>query len=390
LKLLVALRDQVLNSEIVSIFSIDKEHVNRIFQNINSKGKPLSKVDLIKNHLFSKIDITSAGVDEMSECWKEILKNLGDIDIPIDEFFFHFWKAIFPNERVTSTNLYEKYFAKYGNSDEDELKGFVDLLCESLKTYSNIVNPKSETKQQYKFRKGLLKSLNKFHGVQARIILLAFYSSLKTKKIKLKKKVEKGFLEFLSDFHFIVFGTKLEFRTNKLSVPYNRFIKDMHDAADEKGIISAINNIKGDLLKQLDEKHFILAFKELEFSKKYNREDNYSAQYAIKRIANILDKRDYDSNEFSIEHIIDECEDYDNKNIGNLTVLETRLNTEINTSKQKANKVTFYTKKEIYKNSGYKMAKDVCNYKLFTQSDFNERSENLAKIFWDNLNKYDV
>ncbi|HHV6941413.1 TPA: hypothetical protein ACUMYL_001945, partial [Haemophilus influenzae] len=84
----------------------------------------------------SKIDITSAGVDEMSECWKEILKNLGDIDIPIDEFFFHFWKAIFPNERVTSTNLYEKYFAKYGNSDEDELKGFVDLLCESLKTYS--------------------------------------------------------------------------------------------------------------------------------------------------------------------------------------------------------------------------------------------------------------
>ncbi|HHV6921375.1 TPA: GmrSD restriction endonuclease domain-containing protein, partial [Haemophilus influenzae] len=141
---------------------------------------------------------------------------------------------------------------------------------------------------------------------------------------------------------------------------------------------------------QLDEKHFILAFKELEFSKKYNREDNYSAQYAIKRIANILDKRDYDSNEFSIEHIIDECEDYDNKNIGNLTVLETRLNTEINTSKQKANKVTFYTKKEIYKNSGYKMAKDVCNYKLFTQSDFNERSENLAKIFWDNLNKYDV
>ncbi|HHV6932017.1 TPA: GmrSD restriction endonuclease domain-containing protein, partial [Haemophilus influenzae] len=71
-------------------------------------------------------------------------------------------------------------------------------------------------------------------------------------------------------------------------------------------------------------------------------------------------------------------------------VLETRLNTEINTSKQKANKVTFYTKKEIYKNSGYKMAKDVCNYKLFTQSDFNERSENLAKIFWDNLNKYDV
>lgn len=46
--LLICLRDQILVSQVIAIFADQKDQANQIFSNINSKGKPLSQVDLIK------------------------------------------------------------------------------------------------------------------------------------------------------------------------------------------------------------------------------------------------------------------------------------------------------------------------------------------------------
>lgn len=174
MQLLVALRDQVLTSEVINIFSSDKVHVNRIFQNINSKGKSLSQVDLIKNELFSKIGKTLAGVDELAHTWQDILGKLNVLDVSINEFFFHFWKANYPSDRVKTTTLYKKYIDKFGAADETQIKAFIRLLEDSLRIYCNIIKPDKNayTRQQDNIRLESFNALNEFHGVQIRIVLL--------------------------------------------------------------------------------------------------------------------------------------------------------------------------------------------------------------------------
>ncbi|MDG4953094.1 DUF262 domain-containing protein [Actinobacillus equuli] len=389
INLLISLRDQILESEVINIFSSDKEHVNRIYQNINSKGKPLSQIDLIKNDIFSKIGKTDAGVDEISDDWKEILETLSKLDISMNEFFFHFWKASYPKDRVTSTNLYLKYMNKFGNSTENELKKFIEFLKKSLDIYSNIIkpDPNAYKKQQYKLKEELLNALTKFHGVQIRIVLLALYNSPLYSKVKNKKELD--FLTSITDFHFIAFGSSLTIRTNKLSTPYNDFVKKVYYATKVEELNTAMNELVNKLFSLVNENDFIESFKQLSFSKKENTPYNYSSQYVIKRIANILDNREYSPNDWSIEHIIDEDKGDFAKNIGNLIVLETKINNELNKFKQKNGSIEYSDKKKQYNSSSYTMVKDLIkDHESFSkESEILCRAEQLAVYFWKNFNK---
>ena len=52
--ILKAIRDQVLNSTIITISTRDKQQANKIFEILNAKGKRLAHIDLIKNKIFHK------------------------------------------------------------------------------------------------------------------------------------------------------------------------------------------------------------------------------------------------------------------------------------------------------------------------------------------------
>ena len=103
--LLICLRDQILVSQVIAIFADQKDQANQIFSNINSKGKPLSQVDLIKNKLFEYVDITDAGVDELSIFWQNMQKEIANLDTSISEYFIHYWKAIYPKDSVTGNSF---------------------------------------------------------------------------------------------------------------------------------------------------------------------------------------------------------------------------------------------------------------------------------------------
>jgi len=74
-EILKAIRDQILGCEVVAIYVDDKIQANKIFENINSKGKPLSQVDLVKNYIFNKLPPNEANVDNISLKWMEMKKN---------------------------------------------------------------------------------------------------------------------------------------------------------------------------------------------------------------------------------------------------------------------------------------------------------------------------
>lgn len=126
IEVLKSIREQLLNSEIIEVFVTDRAQANKIFENINSKGKPLSQVDLIKNIIFSKIDKTEAGVDEIADTWLSFNKKLVDVDSSFDEFFLHFWKATYPEDNPNGRNLYSKFLKRFENENTQVIKSLID------------------------------------------------------------------------------------------------------------------------------------------------------------------------------------------------------------------------------------------------------------------------
>lgn len=59
-----------------------------LFESLNNRGMPLTSVDLIKNLLLARLDMTdSAGLDEHFRRWRQVLDNLGE-DYATQERFF--------------------------------------------------------------------------------------------------------------------------------------------------------------------------------------------------------------------------------------------------------------------------------------------------------------
>lgn len=387
---LKAVREQILNSEIIDIFVTDRTQVNKIFENINSKGKPLTQVDLIKNTIFGVVPISSAGVDEMSTKWYDFGKKLTKLDTNFNEFFLHYWKATFPKDNANGANLYKKYLKRFDGKDAEEIIEFVNELSLGLDIYEHLISVDSSNckQQEKKAELEYLDALNKFGAVQVRVPLLTLYKS----KVKIRNQKKIGFLKFLSYFHFTVYGTSIKFRGNNTTTPFKNFSIEVINAKNPSDIYSGMNKLKQDLMSLLNKEEVERAFKELSFSKEKARKglSEYPTQFAIKQIANYMENRDYSPIEYTIEHIVDEAEGNSN-NIGNLIVLERSLNDEINVLKQKQGSISFDDKLIIYKKSSYKMTNDfITTHSQFTHAEIASRSEELSTQFWtilENLSK---
>lgn len=383
---LKALRDQLLDSEIVEIFVADSNQAHRIFENINSKGKPLSQVDLIKNDIFSKIEVNEAGIDYPSYQWKAIANRFNELDTDFNEFFLHFWKSKYPSDSANGSNLYKKYNSRFKKDDaaNSQLKEFVKDLTEGSEQYVNIINPsKDDFKQQEKKPAyQALDSINKFHGIQSRVALLSLFNS----NIKIKQNKINSFLLFLANFHFAAFGTSLKIRSNLTTNKYKIFCQEINKAKSSQDIQNAMRNLEKSLLTLINKEDFKNSFAKLNFKKENSRTSmtSYPASFAVKTIADKMDQRSYNDDDYTIEHILDESGQKDIlTNIGNLSVLERKNNDSLSQLKPKNSNDDAIYKSDIYKNSSYSMPQKI-DLNNFHSKNISHRALDLAEFFWDN------
>lgn len=385
------IRDAFLGSEIVEIFVADNNEAYRIFENINSKGKPLSQVDLIKNDIFSKISLSNAGVDTPVRIWKEINQTLSNLDTNFNEFFLHFWKARYPKDSANGNNLYKKYVNRFSqeNGGEELRKLLHDIKLQAQK-YKSIINPSlNEYKtQQSKSEYRNLDTINKLNVIQSRVPLLSLF--IKREELELKSKKINEFLTYFANFHFAAFGTSLSIRGNLTTTPYKQFCSALVDAKNKDAVYNAMDELKQKLNSFIPKTEFEKEFIKLTFSKKEAREglSSYPTSYAIKTIANKLNKRSFDDDEYSIEHIVDESIDPEiTTNIGNLTVLEARYNNELATIRYQdkvSDENSCRYKQPTYEKCNYKMTNDIFNeYPNFNNDQIIDRAKYLANFFWD-------
>ena len=121
-----------------------------IFESINSKGKQLDQIDLIKSYIFQNIN--KEDYDSYLNVWGELIKETDD---RLEDYMYIFIKSFIKFYRV---GLSAKYF-KASNSDlmqyynkdtlSETFKAFLDDMNSKVKHYKKMANLIADDKEKY-------------------------------------------------------------------------------------------------------------------------------------------------------------------------------------------------------------------------------------------------
>lgn len=174
--------DKVNSAILVMIEVSNHADAYTLFESLNNRGTPLTAVDLIKNLLLARLDVSESGnLDYYFTRWREVLDNLGD-DYSVQERFFRqnynaFRRLLnepFAKEdrlyplgiiatRSTLLEIYEKLVS-------NNPKAFLEEISENSEIYSTITLRKLDSmppalKESYL-------DLQRVQGVPAYLLLL--------------------------------------------------------------------------------------------------------------------------------------------------------------------------------------------------------------------------
>lgn len=379
LDILKAVRDQVLNTTFVSISTKERKQANMIFEILNAKGKNLSDVDLIKNKIFEIVNDTEPA-DYAQEKWKNIknILNTRNIDVGFVQFYRHFWISKYKKSSVNK--LYDHFKSYIKPKSKDRYKEFLKEIEKSAELYIKVVSPERSDFQNKKEYYGLVQSMkvlsDNFGIVQVRIALMALFEAKESELISLKQL--KRVVYYLENFHFS-YNAICSKPTNRLETIYSNFSIKLRNCSDK---IIACEIIEA-LIDKLDQIYVSFQDFESEFItltyKKKDNPSNLKTKYAVNKISSYYDESEIFNDQGSIEHILPESIDVNNNNIGNLILLERRLNKE-------ADSLDYKDKIKIYKKSSYKCVNDfVKNNIIWDYEKVEMRAKELARFYYTEI-----
>jgi hypothetical protein len=379
-EILKTIRDQVLGTTFISISTPNKENANMIFEILNAKGKRLSHVDLIKNKLFEVID-ENGSADYAEVKWDAIKKILisRNESVGLATYYRHFWISTY--KKSSANKLYDDFIKIIKPQSRDRYKEFLVEMEDNAKNYIKILNPRREDYDNRKEYFWLVQSLNilmnYFNIVQVRIALLALFK-VKDKELISNKKFKETIL-FLENFHF-AYNSIVTGAANRFETIYAKFAIGIRKCENKTEVNTLIDNM---LIIPLDKlfpefEQFSNGFMQLTFTKRDNP-SNVKTKYAIQKLNSFYEQEEIFSDLGSIEHIVSESTGNNSFNIGNLIILEQKLNGE-------AGDLNYTNKKKIYLKSSYNWIKEFTKSNEDWEIDkIESRAKELSKEYYTNI-----
>lgn len=378
--LLIAIRDQILQMNVISILTEEKESAYEIFEILNAKGKNLASIDLIKNTIYSKYHADDNAKDKIiEEKWEGIKKTLRsrNQNIGFATFYRHYWISKY--QKVTNSKLYDS-FKKHIKSSKNSYEVFVENLRKEANIYLEIVSPQISdysNRKEYNWLIQSLKSIGEIFGVsQARIVLLPLYELKSNDKISFT--AFKRAINYIENFVFAYTGI-LKNQANIYEARFSKLAIKLRESNSKKETNDLLEeHLYGAFQDRFPEKEeFISAFINLKFSKN-NISTNTMTKYALNKISAKFNNSEIFSIDSSIEHIINEnLLNEKTLYIGNLICLENNLNNE-------AKDLPYEEKLEVYNKSKYDQVLSFCEkYTDFTENNISERSKLLGEYYYN-------
>ncbi len=380
--ILKALRDQVLKSLVVIISTGDRKDANSIFEILNAKGKRLASVDLVKNQIFS-VSIATEPADFADITWNTI-KNIlysREETVGMATFFRHYWISKY--SQSSEKQLYDKFIKTIVPATDDNYKKFLQDMEKNAQYYVQIVNPSRADYQNRKEYFWLVQSLDylsdKFNIVQIRIALMAILEIKECGLIATGKF--KSFVQYLEGFHF-VYNAVLSRRSNVFDSPYSSFARKLRKCQTKEQVNKCIEDLKNKLDKQYPSYNdFRNKFTQLKYSKQ-DTPDNMKVKYIINKMYCYFTngKEEVFPDNGSIEHILPESSSEMALNIGNLILLELKLNND-------ADQLSYHDKRnKYYSESNYDWVKNfISDHLEWTENDIVIRADKMANIYYHKI-----
>lgn len=314
------------------------------------------------------------------ECWEEIknILNTGKETVGIATFFRHYWASKY--QKCNSDALYVNFNKKVGKN-EKSYKQFLEDLRLNASNYMKILNPKREgysNRKEYFWLVQSLNTLNKtFNIVQTRIALLALFD-VKGRGMRSAGQLKKAVFA-MENFHF-AYNAICSLGTNNLEPIYSRFAIALRNCDNKVEVESVIQQKLIEPLDKLSPNYelFNNNFTKLLFMKK-DHPVNIRTKYAINKLNSFFENKEVFEDDGSIEHILSEKLGEYTLNIGNLILLEEKLNND-------AGQNSYGEKIHFYQESSYSwIDKFVKKNKEWTADMISKRAANLAALYYKEI-----
>lgn len=355
----------------IQITVADELSAYTVFETLNARGLELTTSDLLKNYLFSLLK-SDLDINRAESLWHDITGVVGLSKIP--QFLRYYFNAYNPLIRE------ERLFKELRNQVKTDISvfEFLENLQKHAELYVALGDPEDGLWKEYKEIRDLIEELVLFNTQQQKSLLLAayfyFFSSAPEEFIKTLRIIRSII------FRYTIIGG---LNPNDLEKKYN----DAAIAIKEKKVKRAQDLVEYLFPIYPKDEEFKQSFATKQFDSD-NSKQKKIIRYILLSIENQKYTKSYNpfSTDVTIEHILPQnpgngWEDMSQEEIsmgknrlGNMTLLEERLNT-----KDAGNK-NFEEKKEIYKLSQFNITNNLVRYETWTMEEIRERQQAMAEI----------
>ena len=372
---LKSFRDKILNLETVSVVAEGVSNACTIFMTLNSTGKDLTPLDLVKSLIFSKYKSVPL-INEPNDTWKKIVNNTKQHNKFLNNFFASIYKKVVDRKIFKEV---EKTIKSLNPNDENEgTKVFLEQMLKDSITFKMLNEPLASDWQtsDYDIYESINALIKTFKIQVANSFLIAIVRDYKSKTIS--KKMCMKALSTMERFHFIN-NAVCSNRSSGMDQSYSRFAQNLYQAKTKQKKHIVINNVCQYLISRIAN---LEDFKANIDTKLYYTKNDEKQKELVKYVLLKLE-RSKNKNQVpiatSIEHIYPETPDVMTlsdpsliKNIGNLVLLEENINSKIG-NKKYADKKTY-----VMNNSNMRTAKKIfSNYTQWSDKEIKQRRDKL-------------
>jgi uncharacterized protein with ParB-like and HNH nuclease domain len=364
-------RNKLLDLLLVYIEMNNQDSAYIIFQTLNSTGKDLDLIDLIKSQLLNYLK-TNSSSDIYKNNWDNMLRSLNQNKISADTFFQHFW--ISRNGLVTKAKIFKQFRKQISKKKEAEI--MLKNIISDFKIYSFIENPDSD---------GTFKRINITDSLQAlRIFKVSLahpfiLSLLRRYNKNVTAKNIRECLKRIEYFHFL-YTAIISGRASGISNKYAAFAKRLSETEEVNNQNKIVNDLKFE-----DKFPTFAEFYENISQKIYldkNTKDKKLVRYILIQLDKILNSnhgRTIDYEKMTIEHIISQASSPLEKHIGmigNLILVD-------NDTQKKLGIKTLEKKISILNKNGFNKNSFFLSSDSTGKEWINKRTENLSKVLYE-------
>lgn len=372
------IRDRVLSLQTIWIQLDEEDDAYVIFETLNSRGKDLETVDLLKNLLLGSIRQENGDLDTARLRWNSMRETLSvqGGNANANTYLLHWWLS--RGEYTAERKLFRLIKKRFDRREASEV--LADLESKAS-TYARIANPEAWTCSKFEEpARQSLQALNLFNVRQPRPFLIALLSAYGSGQIKFRKV--RSALAAIEKYHYITTAVVGVSSTGGISQMYASHARELSAATSGAAASIAIDGLVDKLRDRVSSRDsFVAGFRQNLYFREGLTAQKRLVQYTLRRLHDAaVTGVPTDHGKCNIEHIEPQSmSETWIAGIGNLLWVDENLNRLLGAA-------PFEKKKEILaKRSSILDVADILAADEWGPTEANSRAKRLAEFAYDTV-----